>query len=1018
MSLARSPRGGHILVDAAFVGMANTIVAGNQVSTISGTKSFGPDVGGVIASGGYNLIGAATNSSGWGGTDRTGTSAAPLDPLLAPPGDYGGPTPTMALLPGSPALDAGDPGFATPGATDQRGLPRVADGRLDIGAFESQGFSMTVSGSPQSIPINTTFASPLQVAVTANDPGVSVAGGRITFSAPATGASATLATPSVTLDAAGVAATTATAGGTQGSYAVTASAGGNNVTTFSLTNTVAPAFSGLSSATIVYGTATATLGGHLAAGAFCPPAGEAVSITVNGVTQTATLDSGGSFSLTFDTAALGVAGSPYPITYQYGGDPTFTGVSDSSATLTVTQATPTVSWANPADVVYGTALDGTQLDATASALVNGSTVSLPGTFTYTLADGSTPAAGAVFTAGANRTLLVNFTPTDTADFTAASGSTTITVAQATPTLTWANPADIVYGTPLSATQFDATADVAGTFTYCPVAGTVLGAGTQTLSVTFTPDDTFDYSGVTLTATLDVLKATPTVTWAEPADVTYGTPLMSTQLDASANVPGAFTYTPAAGTVLGAGSHTLSVTFTPDDTADCNSVTQTATLTVLQATPTVTWADPAAIVYGTALSSTQLNATADLPGTFTYTPAGGTVLGAGTRTLSVLFTPTDTTDYTTATATTQLTVAQALLTVTANDAARSYGVADPSFTATLTGFSNGQTPASSGITGSPSLSTTATAASPPGSYAISAGLGSLASANYAFAFVNGTLTVTAAPLTATGVNFLAPAGGPYSGPVATFANPDPVAGTASYTATITWGDGSSSAGVISDNGNGTFSVTGTHTYTNPASYAVGVLLVHNQGFTTPATTASTATVVSLATPVQPGMVAGPAFWAGQGGQALILNFDSGPNSTTLADWLAATLPNLFGAAAGAFNLTGMSNAEVAVLYQWLRHQRGRKLEAEVLAVALSIYATTPTLGGGTGGLGGFNVSALGLGPEWVSVGRSGVAFGVANHSGLSVWQVLQRIDGRARLGTAYLGSSALQRQAEKVLETIL
>jgi hypothetical protein len=69
--------------------------------------------------------------------------------------------------------------------------------------------------------------------------------------------------------------------------------------------------------------------------------------------------------------------------------------------------------------------------------------------------------------------------------------------------------------------------------------------------------------------------------------------------------------------------------------------------------------------------------------------------------------------------------------------------------------------------------------------------------------------------------------------------------------------------------------------------------------------------------------------------------------------------------------------------------------------LSIYATTPTLGGGTGGLGGFNVSALGLGPEWVSVGRSGSAFGVANHSRLSVWQVLQAIDGRA-LSTA--GSS--------------
>jgi hypothetical protein len=62
--------------------------------------------------------------------------------------------------------------------------------------------------------------------------------------------------------------------------------------------------------------------------------------------------------------------------------------------------------------------------------------------------------------------------------------------------------------------------------------------------------------------------------------------------------------------------------------------------------------------------------------------------------------------------------------------------------------------------------------------------------------------------------------------------------------------------------------------------------------------------------------------------------------------------------------------------------------------------------------------LGLGPFWVGVGRSGSAFGVANHSPLSVWQLLRAVDGRARLGTAYPGSGALQRQAEKVLDALL
>ena len=86
------------------------------------------------------------------------------------------------------------------------------------------------------------------------------------------------------------------------------------------------------------------------------------------------------------------------------------------------------------------------------------------------------------------------------------------------------------------------------------------------------------------------------------------------------------------------------------------MTATATIAVAQATPTITWANPASIVYGTALSSAQLDATASVPGTFTYTPAAGTVLGAGnSQTLSVTFTPTDSTDYKSASATASINV---------------------------------------------------------------------------------------------------------------------------------------------------------------------------------------------------------------------------------------------------------------------------------------------------------------------------------------------------------------------------
>ena len=97
----------------------------------------------------------------------------------------------------------------------------------------------------------------------------------------------------------------------------------------------------------------------------------------------------------------------------------------------------------------------------------------------------------------------------------------------------------------------------GSFVYSPAAGTILTAGAQTLSATFTPTDTLDYTAVTDSVTLTVNKAAPTLTWSTPAAITYGTPLSNTQLDASASVPGSFVYSPAAGTIEAGGSDKLS-----------------------------------------------------------------------------------------------------------------------------------------------------------------------------------------------------------------------------------------------------------------------------------------------------------------------------------------------------------------------------------------------------------------------------------------------------------------------------
>ena len=212
------------------VKIGDSILAGNSCG-------FGPDFSNGVVSLGHNLVGETDDSSGWVSSDLTGTIAQPLNPLLAPLGNYGGPTQTMALLPGSPAINAGTSTGAP--TTDQRGQPRV--GAVDIGAFESQGFTLApVAGStPQSTVANTAFANPLAVSVTANNPVEPVNGGVITFAAPVTGASATLSATTPTI-AGGQASVTATADTTLGAYTVTASAAGAGSATFNLTNIEAP----------------------------------------------------------------------------------------------------------------------------------------------------------------------------------------------------------------------------------------------------------------------------------------------------------------------------------------------------------------------------------------------------------------------------------------------------------------------------------------------------------------------------------------------------------------------------------------------------------------------------------------------------------------------------------------------------------------------------------------------------------------------------------------------------------
>jgi len=304
---------------------------------------------------------------------------------------------------------------------------------------------------------------------------------------------------------------------------------------------------------------------------------------------------------------------------------------------------PQIIWTAPVAIRYGTAVSGVQLNATAS---------VPGSFVYSPAAGTEPKAG-------TQTLSATFTPSDTKAYSTATASVQLTVTKVAPVIAWATPGSIRAGTALSRAQLYATASVPGSFTYNPPQGTVLVAGTRALSVVFSPTDTLDYTPVTANNSIvvsgDTSKTAPTITWHAPPSVTYGASLGNAQLNASANVPGTFAYTPVAGTLLKAGTHTLSASFTPADTGTYSAPSAMVLFTVAKATPVVTWSHPAAITQGTALALAQLDAKASVQGTFSYSPGAGTVLPVGTRPLTGTFTPVDTTDYVPVTVSNSVTV---------------------------------------------------------------------------------------------------------------------------------------------------------------------------------------------------------------------------------------------------------------------------------------------------------------------------------------------------------------------------
>jgi hypothetical protein len=655
---ANSPLDIELIGQAAIVNSTTVTVASSnnpshfgQIVTFTATVTTGAGTG--------NLTGTVSF------LDGTTTLAAGIV-LKAPAGTTGTATFTTTVL------NVGlHPITAVYNNTDDANHFSSTSAPLAQTVVENTATGLTSSVDPSAVGQNVTFTATVTIA----GGGGVIPDGTVTFSDGGT------ALQTVAINSNGVA-TYSTAALAQGLNAITAIYNGDSPEQIqaSTSNVVSQDVQASSSTVVAsipnpssFGTAV-TFTATVTPNASAPATGVVNFLDGGSLIGTSAL-AGSTNQATYTTAML--AAGTHSITAAYQGSPNYAASTSPAIMQSVNTTTPTIAWATPAAITYGTALSALQLDASSGGVA--------GTFAYT------PPAGTVLAAG-TQSLAVNFTPNDSADYNGASATVQLTVNKASPTMTLTTS-----GTPSSfgaAIMFTATVSSgpAGTVTFYdggnPIGSAALNGTTATLTIatltlgahTITASwaGTSNYNAVTSSPiTQTVSMATPVITWSTPVPIVYGTALSATQLDASTTVSGTFTYSPALGTVLGAGTRTLSVAFTPTDATDYNTAMATVPLKVNQATPTITWAAPAAINYGTALSAAQLNASADgVAGTFVYTPAAGTVLSAGTQTLSVTFVPADAADYSSPAATVQLTVNKAspTMTVSSSGTPSSYGAA--------------------------------------------------------------------------------------------------------------------------------------------------------------------------------------------------------------------------------------------------------------------------------------------------------------------------------------------------------
>ena len=755
--------------------------------------------------GGFTSISANGNTNGilWASTPYNGNAAGNSNPSYAGDGLvqgvlYAFNADTLQLLWSDKQNDGRDEiglfGKFTP--------PMVANGKMYVPNFGPVG---TTNGTG-SLVVYGLFNPPSTkptLTVTANNATRVYGAANPTFSGTVTGAqNGDTFTESFS--------TTATTTSAVGSYPIVPSVTGANLNNYTvtyvngtLTVTGAPTTTTLSApASSTYGTSV-TLTATVASTAGTP--GGSVNF-YSGTTElgTGTLNASGVATLSTTT----IPGGTDSLTATYPATGNFATSTSSASSITVSQATQTITFAPIASRPYGSApfavtassSAGTNYPVTITvqsgpAMISGGTVTLTGAGTVALQ--ASQAGDANYSAATPVVQSFQVTP----------APLTVTANNASRAFGAANPT--FSGTVTGAVNGD-------TFTesFTTTATTTSAVGSYPIVPAVTGAKIANYTVTIVNGALTVTGASTTTTLSAPGSAAYGASVALTATVAStAGTPGGVVTFYSGSTALGTGTlngggvATLTTTTLPVGTDSLTaayaatgnfgaSTSAASSITITTATQTITFAPIASRPYGSAPFAVTATSSSgsSYPVTITVQsgPAvinGGIVTVTGAGTVVLLATQAGNSNYNAATATQSFQVTPAPLTVTASNATRMFGAANPAFSGTITG-------AVGSDSFSESFTTTATASSNVGSYPIVPAVTGAQLANYTVSIVNGTLTVTGVATTTT---LTAPSGSNYGASVTLTATVASASGTPG--GTVTFLSGSTAIGMGTLNGSG-------------------------------------------------------------------------------------------------------------------------------------------------------------------------------------------------------------------------